>query len=38
MSKDNLVLLDTHENFSDPPAELAREGTRRMLALEAEVG
>ncbi len=40
MSKNNLISLEAHDNFRDPPAELAREGARRMLALalEAEVG
>ncbi len=38
MSRNSPVSLEAHDNFRDPPAELAREGARRMLALEAEVG
>ncbi len=37
MSKNSTVSLETHDNFRDPLAELAREGTRQMLALKAEV-
>ncbi len=29
MSKNNAVSLEAHDNFRDPPAELAREGARR---------
>ncbi len=40
MSKNNVILLEAHGQFSDSLTEMARESARRMiaLALEAEVG
>ncbi len=38
MSKNNVVSLNAHDQFADLPVELAHEGSRRILALEAEVG
>ena len=33
MSRNSLISLEAHDNFRDLPAELAREGARRMPTL-----